>query len=498
MSSARLSRGLVTHDRPSMGVAATSARQSTSRSCASAALSGPSAVRLRRTVRRRHLRGLSLVPWLAGMVAACSGPQHNALICPNGQHDGGRGACVPVGACAGGYFDDGAGTCIAPQTGSGVTDAFITARRGLPIDMVFMIDNSPASMAPKVDKMNAQFPKLIDALRDPTDQTLPDLRIALIDSDLGTGCAFSSGSCGPKMSNSGRGCLGDQGRFQMLASPVPCAFAPGAEFLEYRQGVPVNYTGDINTVFACLAGNLGSQGCGLQSQLQAFEFALAAKGLGNEQQQADFLRAAVSAGRNLAAHSLPHLRRFRRRWLRLVLPDRRSPVEADAGFRAGRWNKGHLPVGGPRPDRSGEVPDNAESLNYVAPRPRTQAISGVLQMRDEMSGMSWLAAGLTCSLGNASPSPLVAPGQEGEEHDESCKWHRMRRPAQRTRAAGAGRPCRRGGGPRVTSPRGTPRGTPHRRWLSTSPVRRASAGRVAARRAATTRWDAARGDGPAR
>jgi hypothetical protein len=47
----------------------------------------------------------------------------------------------------------------------------------------------------------------------------------------------------------------------------------------------VNYTGDINSVFACLAGNLGSMGCGMEHQLQAFEFALFAKGVGNELQQ---------------------------------------------------------------------------------------------------------------------------------------------------------------------------------------------------------------------
>ena len=44
---------------------------------------------------------------------------------------------------------------------------------------------------------------------------------------------------------------------------------------------------------AVLAGGLGlgTLGCGEEHQLQAFEFALAAKGVGNEQQQVDFLRA---------------------------------------------------------------------------------------------------------------------------------------------------------------------------------------------------------------
>jgi hypothetical protein len=49
---------------------------------------------------------------------------------------------------------------------------------------------------------------------------------------------------------------------------------PNAQWLEYKTGQPVNYTGDINAVFACLAGGLGTNGCGFEHQLQAFEFAL--------------------------------------------------------------------------------------------------------------------------------------------------------------------------------------------------------------------------------
>jgi hypothetical protein len=39
---------------------------------------------------------------------------------------------------------------------------------------------------------------LIAALKHPSDGSLPDLRIANIDSDLGTGDAYPDGSCGPK------------------------------------------------------------------------------------------------------------------------------------------------------------------------------------------------------------------------------------------------------------------------------------------------------------
>ena len=158
------------------------------------------------------------------------------------------------------------------------------------LDLVFMIDNSP-SMAPKQQKLLTQFPRLIEALKDPTDGSLPDLRVAIVDSDLGTGGGYSSGSCGPKtladgtMSN-----YGDLGRFQMISATSCGVTSADSLFLEYKAGAPVNFVGDISTVFACLASNLGTIGCGEEHSLQAFEFALAAKGIGNEAQQAAFLR----------------------------------------------------------------------------------------------------------------------------------------------------------------------------------------------------------------
>jgi len=182
--------------------------------------------------------------------------------------------------------DGGGWPITAPLPG----EVYISIAPNRLLDLVFMIDNSP-SMAPKVAKMNAQFPKLIEALNDPSDGTLPDLRVAIISSDLGSGGAYPSGSCGPKsLSDGSISSFGDLGRFQMLKAPYDCTFTDGAQFLEYAYGRPKNYSGDINTVFACLAGNLGSLGCGLEHQLQAFEFALAAKGVGNEAQQAAFLR----------------------------------------------------------------------------------------------------------------------------------------------------------------------------------------------------------------
>jgi hypothetical protein len=171
------------------------------------------------------------------------------------------------------------------------TDVYISVAPNRLLDLVFMVDNSP-SMAPKVTKMNNQFPKLISALQDPNDNTLPDLRVAVIDSDLGTAGAYTGNSCAAKTLPDGTPSIfGDMGRFQMIKTTENnCTFNDGALFLEYKAGQPVNYSGDINKVFACLASNLGTQGCGEEHQIQAFEFALAAQGVGNETQQKAFLR----------------------------------------------------------------------------------------------------------------------------------------------------------------------------------------------------------------
>jgi hypothetical protein len=210
------------------------------------------------------------------------------------------GAVTPI-ACQG----DAAASCSVsagePLTSSvaGVeeeTDASMSIAPIRQVDLVTMVDNSPG-MAPKIEKLNAQFPKLIDGLRDPADGTLPDLRVAIIDSDLGTGGAYTNYSCARKTLPDGTDSIfGDLGRFQMPSSPVVCPFTPGARFLEYSAGAARNYTGDISAVFSCLTGNLGTAGCFEEQQLQAFEFSLAAQGVGNEAQQQAFLRPEAQLG----------------------------------------------------------------------------------------------------------------------------------------------------------------------------------------------------------
>ena len=213
---------------------------------------------------------------------------------------GPAGATTPI-ACQGSgamsCWDTASEPPAGSVTGAGVqTDLYVNIAPIRQIDIVTMVDNSP-SMAPKIEKLNTQFGKLITALRDPVDGTLPDLRVAIIDSDLGTGGAYSTGSCGPRTLADGIvSPYGDLGRFQMPVLPTPCPITPGSRFLEYKSGAPLNYTSDIGAVFSCLTSNLGTAGCDLEHQLQAFEFALAAQGIGNEVQQAAFLRPNAQLG----------------------------------------------------------------------------------------------------------------------------------------------------------------------------------------------------------
>jgi len=176
------------------------------------------------------------------------------------------------------------------------TDIYISVAPIRKLDLVFMVDNSP-SMAPKVAKMNAQFTKLIAALKDPSDGTYPDLRVALLDSDLGTGGAYNSGSCGPNDSN-GQNAYGDVGNFQMRGATACGMKSADSLWIEYTKGSPVNYNGsgdDINKVFQCLATNLGTVGCGEEHQLQAYEFGLIAQNLHTATQNS-FLRTEAYLG----------------------------------------------------------------------------------------------------------------------------------------------------------------------------------------------------------
>jgi len=255
-------------------------------------------MRKRSKFSRRVVEAMALVIVATLVPAGCS---HNAgeLLAGAGRDSGASDGVNSDGngindgpSAAGGSDDSGSGgsTAAGGSGGSGGGGASSSGgasgsgggTRGRLLDLVFMIDNSP-SMAPKVTKLNAQFSKLINALKDPNDNSLPDLRVAIIDSDLGTYGQYTTSSCGPKTLSDGNGgtitsLYGDMGRFQMINATSCGVTSPDATYLEYAKGSPVNFTppagGDINTVFSCLAGNLGTLGRSEEHQLQAYEFAL--------------------------------------------------------------------------------------------------------------------------------------------------------------------------------------------------------------------------------
>jgi hypothetical protein len=131
-------------------------------------------------------------------------------------------------------------------------------------DLVFVIDNSP-SMAPKREKFMKQLPRLLDALKDPGDGSLPNLRVAILDGDMGSSGAISTGACGAKNGTT----LGDAGQLQIVGGLTCGMTDPNARWLQMLTLSPANYSGDIVQVFSCLAGGLGQAGCEYQQPLQA-------------------------------------------------------------------------------------------------------------------------------------------------------------------------------------------------------------------------------------
>jgi hypothetical protein len=140
------------------------------------------------------------------------------------------------------------------------------------VDLVFVVDNSP-SMAAKQQKLATAFPKLITDLTNPCTGELPDLRVAIVTSDMGTGGISSTGSCGPRADGS---IWGDQGRFQ-FTNAAACGVTDTSRswLFENRNADPVqkNFAGDFSTIFGCLASAAGTDGCGYAQPLRALESA---------------------------------------------------------------------------------------------------------------------------------------------------------------------------------------------------------------------------------
>jgi hypothetical protein len=152
-------------------------------------------------------------------------------------------------------------SCVVP--GYTRLDDFV-ARPTRKVDLAFIIDDSP-SMGPKRDKLREQLPRFLGALKDPSDGSLPALRLAILDGDLGSGGAVVQGACGIRNGS----ILGDGGTLQMIGGPDCGVTDPAAHWIQTVTLSPANFSGDISQVFACLAGGLGQFGCGYQQPLEA-------------------------------------------------------------------------------------------------------------------------------------------------------------------------------------------------------------------------------------
>jgi hypothetical protein len=129
------------------------------------------------------------------------------------------------------------------------------------LDLLFVIDNSH-SMTEEQMNLSRNFPAFMKEL-EKIEGGLPDLHVAVVSSDFGAG-PLSIDTCQP---------LGDQGRLQVKGG---CGFDPAtaqARFLAIDSRGNSNFTGDLSTVFGCMA-NVGKSGCGYEHHLQAIRGAL--------------------------------------------------------------------------------------------------------------------------------------------------------------------------------------------------------------------------------
>jgi hypothetical protein len=137
------------------------------------------------------------------------------------------------------------------------------------IDIVFMVDDS-SSMMPLQAKLTTNFPVFMDVLKG-LPGGLPNVHIGVVSSSMGAGRNGSIEHC----PTGGAG-----GVFQSMARGqcTTTGLMPGQTFIANVNGM-ANYTGDISTVFSCIAA-LGDGGCGFEHQFESVLRALGADGAG--------------------------------------------------------------------------------------------------------------------------------------------------------------------------------------------------------------------------
>jgi hypothetical protein len=144
--------------------------------------------------------------------------------------------------------------------------------------MLFVIDDA-GSTSLLQNNLLQNFPSFVQRLMDPPG--LPDLRIAVISTDLGAGDG-SLGTCDATGGKNGVFQYGARGNCPSTN------LDPGATYIA-DDGTRRNYAGNLADVFTCIA-KLGNSGCALQHNLAAVTRALGADGKPAPAENQGFLR----------------------------------------------------------------------------------------------------------------------------------------------------------------------------------------------------------------
>ena len=141
---------------------------------------------------------------------------------------------------------------------SQIVQAKVLQSQNRKLDLLFMVDDSQ-SMMPLQAKMAARLPDFM-AVLNTLPGGLPDLHVAIISSSLGAGAYGDVPGCGLGAPGN------DNGDFQVKSG---CGLNGGDTFIKASQdGTANNFTGQIETVFSCLA-LLGQGGCGFEHQFES-------------------------------------------------------------------------------------------------------------------------------------------------------------------------------------------------------------------------------------
>ncbi len=192
----------------------------------------------------------SLAAFLAtATLIACSDPS-------NPSHDAAVDAAIDAPTDA--------ATDAAADGGGLTTVAVLPANLNRDLDVLFVIDNS-AAMAEEQVALGSSFPQFLNTLNQVAGG-LPDVHVGVISTNVGSGGVNVGGCSSAARPN------GDDGN--LLTNG--CTGLAGQFIADVKQpdGTRIrNYTGDLATLFSCMA-QLGTTGCGFEQPLESLFRAL--------------------------------------------------------------------------------------------------------------------------------------------------------------------------------------------------------------------------------